>query len=43
MTENKYAYKILVGNPKGKKPRRRPRYRWKDEITMDFKEIGWRS
>jgi hypothetical protein len=34
------AYRILVGKPEGKRPLRRPRHRWKDNIEMDLKEIG---
>jgi len=34
------AYKILVGNPEGKRPLRRSRHRWKDNIRMDLKVIG---
>jgi hypothetical protein len=39
--ENRNAYRILVGKPKGKRPLGRPRPRWVDNITMDFREIGW--
>jgi hypothetical protein len=35
------AYKILVGKSEGKRPLGRPRRRWKDNIRMDIKEIGW--
>jgi hypothetical protein len=35
------AYRILVGNPEGKKPLERPRRRWVDNIKMDLSEIGW--
>jgi hypothetical protein len=35
------AYRILVGKPKGKRPLRRPRHRWVDNIKMDLSEIGW--
>jgi hypothetical protein len=31
----------LVGNPEGKRPRRRPRRRWVDNIKMDLGEIEW--
>jgi hypothetical protein len=34
------AYKILDGKPEGKRPRGRPRYRWKHNIKMDLREIG---
>jgi hypothetical protein len=35
------AYRILVGKPEGKRPLRRPRHRWVDNIKMDLREIGW--
>jgi hypothetical protein len=35
------TYRILVGNPKGKKPLGRPRRRWVDNMKMDLREIGW--
>jgi hypothetical protein len=34
-------YRILVGNPEGKRPLGRPRRRWVDNIKMDIREIGW--
>jgi hypothetical protein len=43
MGEKRNAYRILVGNPEGKKPLRRPRRRWVDNIKMDLREIGWNS
>ena len=30
----------LSGKPDGKKPLRRPRRRWKDNIKMDLQEVG---
>jgi hypothetical protein len=39
MGEDRKILKVLVGKPKGK----RPRYRWKDGIRMDLREIGWES
>ena len=33
-------YRILVGKPEGKRPLRRPRRRWKDNIKMDLQEVG---
>jgi hypothetical protein len=33
------GYRILVGNPEGK--RGRPRHRWVDSIKMGLREIGW--
>jgi hypothetical protein len=35
------AYRILVGEPEGKRPLGRPRCRWVDNIKMDVREIGW--
>jgi hypothetical protein len=35
------AYRILVGNPEGKRPLGSPRYRWVDNIKMNLREIGW--
>jgi hypothetical protein len=32
------ACRILVGNPEGKRPLGRPRYRWVDNIKMDLRE-----
>jgi hypothetical protein len=37
------AYIILVGKPEGKIPIGRPRHRWKDNIRMYLREIGWKS
>jgi hypothetical protein len=37
----KNAYKISFGKLEGKRPLRRPRRRWEDNIIMDLKEIGW--
>jgi hypothetical protein len=34
------TYKILAGKPDGKRPLRRPRCKWEDNIKMDLKEIG---
>jgi hypothetical protein len=35
------AYRILVGKPEGKRRLRRPRCKWKDNIRIDLREIGW--
>jgi hypothetical protein len=35
------AYRILVGNPEGKRPLGRPRRSWVDNIKMDLRDIGW--
>jgi hypothetical protein len=41
MGKKRNAYRILVGNPEGKRLLGRPRRRWVDNIKMDLKEIGW--
>jgi hypothetical protein len=41
MGENRNVYRILVGNPEGKRLLGRPRRRWVDNIKMDLREIGW--
>jgi hypothetical protein len=39
MGEKRNAYRLLVGNPEGKKPLGRPRYRWVDNIRMDLPRV----
>ena len=34
------AYRCLVGKPEGKRPLRRLRRRWEDNIKMDLQEVG---
>ena len=38
--EGRSAFKILTGKPTGKRPLKRPRRRWEDNIRMDLEEIG---
>jgi hypothetical protein len=40
MGESRGVYRNLVGKPEGKRPLRRPRHRWKDNIKMDLQELG---
>jgi hypothetical protein len=40
MGEKRNAYRILVGNPEGKRPLGRPRRRWVFNIKMYLREIG---
>jgi hypothetical protein len=35
------AYRILVGKSEGKRPLRRPRRRWVDNIKIDLRDVGW--
>jgi hypothetical protein len=34
------VYRALVGKPEGRRPLRRPRHRWEDNIKMDLREVG---
>jgi hypothetical protein len=40
MGEKRNVYRLLVGKPEGKRPQRRLRHRWIDNIKMDLSEIG---
>ena len=35
------VYRVLVGNPEGKRPLGRPKHRWEDNIKMDLQEVGY--
>jgi len=37
--ERRGVYTVLVGKLEGKRPLRRPRRRWKDNIKMDLQEM----
>jgi hypothetical protein len=41
MGKKRNTYRILVGNPEGKRLVGRSRRRWLDIIKMDLREIGW--
>jgi hypothetical protein len=41
MRERRGACRALVGKPEGRIPLERPRRRWKDNIKMDLREVGW--
>jgi hypothetical protein len=41
MVELRNACRILVGKPERKRPLRRPRRRWVDNIKIGLREIGW--
>jgi hypothetical protein len=41
MKERSDAYIVLVGKPEGKRPLRKHKRRWVDNIKMDLREVGW--
>jgi hypothetical protein len=41
MGDGRYAYRILVEKPEGKRPLGRQRRRWVDNNKIDLREIGW--
>jgi hypothetical protein len=41
MGETGNANRILVGKTEGKRPLRRLKRRWVDDIKIDLREIGW--
>ena len=40
MGEGRGACTVLVGKSEGKRPLRRPRSRWEDNIKMDVQQVG---
>ena len=40
MRERRRVYRILVGNPDGKRPLGRRRRRWENNIKTDIQEVG---
>jgi hypothetical protein len=40
MGEGRGVYTVLVGKPEGKRPLRRPRRRWEDNIKSYLQEVG---
>jgi hypothetical protein len=40
MGEERKVYKVLLGEPEGRRPLLRPRHRWEDGIRMNLREIG---
>jgi hypothetical protein len=35
------SYKIFIGKLERKRPLRRPRHRWEDNIKVGLRKIGW--
>ena len=40
MGERRGVYRVLVRNPEGKRPLRRPRCRWEDNINIQLQGVG---
>jgi hypothetical protein len=40
MGEDRGVHRVLVRKPEGKRPLRRPRHRWEDNIKMDLQDVG---
>jgi len=40
MEQGRGVYRVLVGNPDGKRQLGRPRLRWEDNIKIDLQEVG---
>ena len=40
MGEERGVYRVLVGKPEGRRPVRRSRRRWVDNIRMDLQKVG---
>ena len=43
MGDRRGVYRVLVGQPEGRRPLGRPKRRWEDYITMDLQEVGCRG
>jgi predicted small integral membrane protein len=41
MGEKRNVYKLLAGKPEGKRPLRRTRHMWVDNIKMNLLGMGW--
>jgi hypothetical protein len=39
--ERRYAYRVSVVKPEGRKPLGRPRRKWDDNIKMTLQRVGW--
>jgi hypothetical protein len=36
------TYTVFIRKPEEKRPLRRPKYMWEDDIKMDHKEMQWK-
>jgi hypothetical protein len=40
MGEDRGVHRVLVGKPEGKRPLRRPKRRWENNIKMGLQDVG---
>jgi hypothetical protein len=43
MGESRGTCWVLMGKPEGRRSLGRPRRRWKENIKVDLREVGWRG
>jgi len=43
MGEKRGVFRVLVGKPDRKRPLRRPRRKWEDNIEMNLQAVGWEN
>jgi hypothetical protein len=43
MLKRRGVYRVWMGKPEGKRPLRRPKSRWENNIKMDLQEVGYRG
>jgi len=43
MGDRRGLFRVLMGEPEGKRPFGRPRRRWEDNIKMDLQEVRYRG
>jgi hypothetical protein len=43
MGERRGAYKVLMRKPERRRPLRKFRRKWEDNIETDLREVGWRT
>jgi hypothetical protein len=41
MRESRGTYRVFGRKPEGRGPLGKPRHRWKDNIKMDLRGVGW--
>ena len=41
MVDRRGTCRVLVGRPERRRPHKRPRCRWEDNIKMDVQEVRW--